>query len=630
MLRRSILWSIAGGLSYGMAVAIVDLGFATWNFTKNNLPAFTSGVVRSTLIQLAFGMLIGLLAAPLATSNEKSGRRHLLAMTTMWLVVAWWVAVDRAAIPMWAGPALGGAVLVLLGRVAGRNRPALPVAIGVLVLASLCFVPRLVQSVFDTDFARKQRPVSTPLAAGAPLPPDVVVVVLDTVRAANMSAYGYGLPTTPVFDALVPDSALFLDASAPATWSLPSHATLFTGVYPSVHGATEEHRVLSAAYPTLAGVLGAAGYQSVAFTANPWISDHLGLTRGFDWSDEAWRDGGGGRAFFFSFRLVDKFGFGPQDKGGSEVARHFEDWVASRPDRAQPAFAFLNFLEAHFPHHQLPPEYLRRFTTLSEYEQHEYGRRLFATQFGPPMSEVHVAETRRPAREMYDAGIAYSDALLGRVVEALRRRGTLDRTLLVVLADHGELLGEHGEFGHGLSMFQPTMRVPLLLRLPGTVKPARVATAVSTAAVFATVLDALSLEAPAAAVVPSLLPTLEGRPGGTPVLAERFSGDAVGGRAHPLLNNEVRMRAYRSGPLKLFETSAGEWFLYDLENDPDEERNLAGERPGDVARLRSELDTWRAAMGIPELGAAGSDASPGAETMDPVARERLKALGYVE
>ncbi len=627
---RTLGRGVIAGLGYAVAVAIVDLGFGTWKFTKVGLPALTGSVLTSTAILLALGALLGAVAAPLRSSDAKSGLGHLLAMTAMWLAIAWWAAVDRAVVPMWATPPAAGALMVLLGRVVARRRPALPASVGLLVLATLCFAPRLYQAFHDEDLARNQRPLATAVAAGTPPRPDVVVVVLDTVRAANMSAYGYGLPTTPVFDGLVPDSAFFLDASAPSTWSLPSHASLFTGLYPSVHGAHDEHRVLSAERPTLAGTLAAAGYQTVAFTANPWISDHLGLTRGFEWSDEAWRDGGGGRAFFFSFRLLDKLGFGPDDKGGGEVASHFEDWEASRPANAQPAFAFLNFLEAHFPHHQLPAEFLHHFSSRSDDEQREYSRRLFATQFGPPMSAIDVAETRRPAREMYDAGVAYTDALLGRVVAALRRRGSLERTLLVVLADHGELLGEHGEFGHGLSIFQPTMHVPLLVRLPGVVKSARVAAPVSTAAVFATVLEALSIDAKAPGVVPSLLPVLKGRPGGTPVLSERFAGDSGKGREHPLLDNSVRLRAYRSGPLKLVETSAGKAFLYDLSADPDEDHDLAAERPEEVARLRRELDTWCAAMGIPGLGAAGAGAGDAAATMDPAARERLKALGYVE
>jgi arylsulfatase A-like enzyme len=620
-LRRALL----AGLAFGLAVGIVDLSFGTWNFVEKNLPAFTGTVIRSSLLHLALGAALGVLTAPLA----RRPLVHLAVMTLLWLVIAWRVAVDPAIVPMWASPAVLGAVLVLIGRV--FVRPAVPLTIGAVALAALCSGPMLWQATHDADLARHDRPAPRLLAEGEKTRPDVVVIVLDTVRATSMSAYGYGLPTTPVFDDLAKDGALFLDASSPATWSLPSHATLFTGVYPSVHNAHDEHSVLTGERPTLASVLAASGYQTVAFTANPWISDHLGLTRGFDWSDEAWRDGGGGRAFFFAFRLLDRLGFGADDKGGGEVASHFEDWAASRPANAQPAFAFLNFLEAHFPHHQLPKEFLRRFSTQSEAELAEYSRRLFAAQFGHPLSEIETAETMKPAREMYDAGVAYTDHLLGRVVEALRKRGSLDRTLFVVLADHGEQLGEHGEFGHGLAVFQSTMRVPLLVRLPGTVKAARATTPVSTAAAFATVLDALDIDADVPGIVPSLLPVLDGRPVGAPILCERFGGRGEeNGRTHPLLKGDVRLRAYRSEGWKLIETSKGEHFLFDLPNDPEEERDLAKEKPQELARLEGELDTWRAAMGIPELGAPVGSAASATDGLDDEAKERLRALGYVE
>jgi arylsulfatase A-like enzyme len=617
--------ALALGLVFGLAVGIVDLSFGTWNFLEKNLPAFTGTVLRSSAIHLAVGAVLGLVTAPLA----RRPLLHLLAMTVLWLAVACWVAVDRAIVPMWASPAVLGALLVVIARRIAT--PAVSLTAGGLALLTLCFAPVVWQSLHDTDHARRERPAPKLLAEGETPKPDVVVIVLDTVRATSMSAYGYGLPTTPVFDELAAGGALFLDASSPATWSLPSHATLFTGVYPSVHNAHDEHSVLTGERPTLAGVLADAGYQTVAFTANPWISDHLGLTRGFQWSNEAWREGGAGRAFFFAFRLLDRLGMGADDKGGAKVASHFEDWVASRPPNAQPAFAFLNFLEAHFPHHQLPKEFLRRFTTQSDSDLAEYSRRLFAAQFGAPLSEIQTAETMKPAREMYDAGVAYTDHLLGRVVEALSKRGSLDRTLFVILSDHGEQLGEHGEFGHGLAVFQPTMRVPLLVRLPGVVRPARATTPVSTAAAFATVIDALDLEADVPGIMPSLLPVLDGRPAGGPVICERFGGRGEdNGRTHPLLKGDVRLRAYRSEGWKLIETSKGEAFLFDLPNDPEEERNLAGEKPQELARLKDELATWRAATGIPELSAPVGSAKAATDGLDEEAKERLRALGYLE
>ncbi|HYC54475.1 MAG TPA: sulfatase [Candidatus Binatia bacterium] len=626
LLRDAIL----AGLAYGAAVTIVDLGIGTYNFLQVGLPSFPGTMALAVTLEVLLGVALSLPAAPLL--EQPRGRLlHLLAMTAGWLALSWWAAVDRAIIPMWATPGIGGMLLVLLSWPIARWSERLPGAVAATILIGLVNGPAAYQEATDKKHTSGGE---APVAArdeAVPAAPDVVVVVMDTVRASSMSAYGYALPTTPVFDALAKDGALFLDATSPSTWSLPSHASLFTGLYPSVHGADSDHRYLDEGHPTLAQILAEAGFDTLAFTANPWISDHLGLTRGFAWSDEAWRRAASGKAFFFIFRLLDRMGFGEDDKGGDVVASDFEQWSAKRPEDARPAFVFLNFLEAHFPHHQLPQEYLQRFTRRSTEELHEHSTALFATQFGAALSPEKIAATREPAREMYDAGVLYTDALLGRVVEAIRKRGMLDNTLLVVLADHGELLGEHGEFGHGLTVYEPGIRVPLLLRYPPKIQGARVETPVSTAGVYATVLDVTGIAPHAKVSVGSLLPAVQGRPAGSPVICERASMEGSGqGRTDPLAQGNVRLRTYRAGSHKLIQTSAGQSFLFDLLSDPGEERNLAELQPQKLQEITAELDTWRTALGIPAIDAAPSERKPAPEELDPAAKERLRALGYVE
>ena len=140
-----------------------------------------------------------------------------------------------------------------------------------------------------------------------------------------------GAPTSPELDRLAAEGALFLDATSPSTWSLPSHASLFTGRYPSSHGAHGEHQFLDARYPTLAQVLERSGYETFCITANPWISDGLGLTRGFAWQDTSLREqGGAGRGFSFIHRLLDRLGLEETRQG-----RRRRRGRASRPGRAR-------------------------------------------------------------------------------------------------------------------------------------------------------------------------------------------------------------------------------------------------------------------------------------------------------
>ena len=255
-----------------------------------------------------------------------------------------------------------------------------------------------------------------------------------------------------------------------------------------------------------------------------------------------------------------------------------------------------------------------------------------ALQFGGGAGATEGAA--QPALDMYDGGVLYSDHLVGRVVEALRKRGTLDRTVFVVLGDHGELLGEHADFyGHGPSLYEPMIRVPLLLRYPPAIPAgARVEAPVSTVGVFGTVVDLARLEAPPTLHVESLLPAIAGKMGGGPVLSERLRAESLRGlgtsSTDVMMQADRRYRAYRSGDWKLIESSKGDTLLFDLGADPDEARNLASERPEQLALLRAELAEVRAGLNLPLLDAEiEAGATP---ELDDATREQLRALGYTE
>ncbi len=375
----------------------------------------------------------------------------------------------------------------------------------------------------------------------------------------------------------------------------------------------------------LAETLADAGYQTVCFTANAWISESLGTARGFEYSDESWRGGNAGRLMMSVFRLFDYLGFSTQDKGGADVASNFESWLEARPEDAPPLFVFINFLEAHFPYHQLPDGYLREYTSRDRGKLRKISMQLLADQFGD--SDLDPVAARDPARDMYDGGIRYSDELLRRVTDALRRRGSLDSTVLVVLSDHGELLGEHGGYGHGPSLYEPVTRVPLLVRYPPRIEAGtRVDMPVSTVGVKATLLELAGVEPQGPLHVGSLLPALEGRPAGAPVLAERFAvtRGTQSDETSSLMRRNLRHRSYRVGTKKLIETSEGETFLFDLALDPDEKRDLAASEPAELSRLVDELATWRAALGLPALD-ADIEASAAAEL--EALRTMLHVLG---
>jgi arylsulfatase A-like enzyme len=628
ILRRA-LWQ---GIAFGLAATTIGLWLQMIGFMQRRMGASVPLMLQTSALEILLAVMLALLTAPLL--RLRGGRVwHVLALAVCWIGLERWVSLDSPLFDRMelAGPA-AATLLTLLGLWLARRWPRLPWVLGALLWAGALAAPSLYLR-FTTPEERPQGALP-PARPGAP---DVVLVVLDTVRAGNVSAYGYGRPTAPALDALAREGALFLDATSPSTWSLPSHASLFTGRYPSSHGAHGEHRFLDDRYPTLASALAHHGYETFCFTSNAWISDGLGLTRGFGYQDASLlAHGGAGRGFSFIFRLLDRLGLQETDKGGTRVAESFEDWAKARPaDAGRPAFVFLNFIEAHFPYHQLPHDDLFAFTDLPYDTLRSISVDLMGQQFGGKGRSVE--EAGGPARDMYDGGIVHTSDLLGRVVAALRARGTLDNTVLVVLADHGEILGERaGHFGHGPSFYQESVGVPLLVRYPARIPAGtRVATPVSTLGVYATIFDLAGLEAPPTLQVGSLTPLATGQAqqGGGPILAELhpmpspFTDETA--PRDPQMHFDRRYRLFREGSLKLVTSSKGDVLLYDLSADPRESRDLAAERPADLAHMQERLAAVGAQIGLPALDAplAADGAAP---ELDEATRARLRELGYAE
>ena len=324
-------------------------------------------------------------------------------------------------------------------------------------------------------WGRAMREQST--VAGLQAPHDalsVVLIILDTVRASELSLFGYPRPTTPAIDALSRDAVVFDRAFAPSSWTLPSHASLFTGLWPSQHGA-DWLRPLSSAPQTLAEAYLDNGYATGGFTANLIATGYsTGLHRGFVTYRDTRRTaaeialhstfaqsvsvqralvvlrdarwiGGAARALLrFNFRPDNEYQI-HQSKSGAEVTSEFLEWERSLGGR--PFFAFLNFYDAHGPYRS-------------------------------PMTTAFNAG--RTPQDRYDGALHYIDTEVARLMDSLRVSGTLDHCIVVVAADHGEQFGEHGLTSHGNSLYLPVLHVPLLIRFPdATGAGTRVAAAVS-------------------------------------------------------------------------------------------------------------------------------------------------------
>lgn len=414
--------------------------------------------------------------------------------------------------------------------------------------------------------------------------PNVILLILDTVRASSLSAYGYHRPTTPTLERLAREGTLFEHAFAAAPWTAPSHASLMTGLYASQTDAGYLTPMIDSA-PTLAEALSAKGYATGAFMANTGYAGYqIGLSRGFAryedlpvtftqamWSTTLAQTGTGRRLVtavgkrsrsrvLGALRDIDLRVVGIRQgerRYAGEIADNFFRW-RSRVEGG-PYFAMLNFMDAHSPYD--PP-----------------GR--FRDAFGEGKREI----------DRYDGGILYEDSIVGSIVRRLEERGELDRTVLIITADHGEHWGEHGLESHGNSLYLPLLHVPLIVHGAGRIPAAtRVGSAVSLRDLAATILD-LTGSAPRGVPGASLAAAWNGGSEATlsPVIAEVSPGINI-----PPTNPTSR------GPMKASLDSVSHYIrygdgveeLFSWRSDSMELRNLADDpqMAGELARHRARI-----------------------------------------
>jgi arylsulfatase A-like enzyme len=352
----------------------------------------------------------------------------------------------------------------------------------------------------------------------------VLWFVFDTTRADHLSLYGYPRPTSPHLDQVAREGVAFTRAYATAPWTLPSHASMLTGLYVHQHRADHGRFHLDTGIPMLSEFLLDAGYDTALFAGNPWLDAHSGLSRGFAHVVPAGRTPMIEKAFLAGL-LRSRLSGGEADKGALESNTAFKAWLEHRAAGGRPFFVLVNYLEPHMPYHQVPAGDRERFlpagTTLEEATS---ASNRFINLFSGRESGQPAAREKAIAQALYDGGIANIDRRFGEIIELLRRTGGLDDTLIIVTADHGELFGEHGIYGHDLGLYDPLIHVPLVMRLPGRVPAgARIDAPVQLVDLFPTVLELTGLRdrTPANAYGRSLWPVIAGVPQpDRPVFAE--------------------------------------------------------------------------------------------------------------
>lgn len=445
-----------------------------------------------------------------------------------------------------------------------RGRRALAaLATAVVLLAAgwwWSFRPTPVRSS-DPDLGALPRGVS-------PSDLNLVVITLDTTRADRIGAYGDSSGATPTIDRLAREGVVFENAIAPAPLTLPAHSTLFTGMDPPFHGVRDNGGyILDAKRLTLAERLEQAGWATGAFVGAFVLDSKFGLDQGFgEYYDR----------FDINQRPGQGFALGDISRPAAEVVDSALPWMERQA--AGRFFVWLHFYDPHSP-----------------YEAPEPWRQQYLN---------------RP----YLGEIAYVDAQIGRVIAWLDERSLLDRTVIAVIGDHGESLGEHGESTHGLFVYDASLRVPFVIRAPyGASRARRVSGIVRTQDVLPTVLSLMGQAPQPGARGTSLVPLMAGA---TRDLNLDAYSESLYARNH---FGWAELQAFRAGRYKLIDAPRPE--LYDLEQDPGERTNVYDERRTLADRLRLEIRR------LAKEADSGESNAPAA--IDPETRERLAALGYV-
>jgi arylsulfatase A-like enzyme/Flp pilus assembly protein TadD len=407
------------------------------------------------------------------------------------------------------------------------------------------------------------------LAAAATDQPNVILITLDTVRADRMGFLGSKNGLTPNLDALALQGVVFEHAYSQAPITPVSHATILTGTFPQYHGIRNFGDRLPPSVPFLPDILHSQGFHTGAFVGSIILDPKNGFASGFDRGFDVYNAG-------FHRQKTGERREASMQRRGEVTLGHVLEWLGQQ--KGKPFFLWFHLWDAHDPYN--PPEPFR---------------------------------TRFP-NAPYNAGIAYVDATVGKLLDYLRKQGLYDNALIAVAADHGESLGDHGELTHSIFLYDATIHVPLLLKLPGNrFVGQRVNATASLVDLAPTLLEALGRTPPPAMQGRSLLPLIGNpHPENRPSLATGDHSERSFGWS--------ALVSLRTGNQLFVRAPSPE--LYDLASDPGAKSNLYSEKRSSAVRLAIQLDNFvkRISAGAPQALQDG---------LDEKSREKLSALGYV-
>lgn len=466
------------------------------------------------------------------------------------------------------------------------------------------------------------------LTQAAPKPrPNVLIYLIDTLRADHASLYGYHRKTTPFLDQLGAQGLVFEDCQVQAPWTKPSVASLLTSLYSYTHGIVNDFDMVPPGSPALAEELRKAGYVTAGVVANPFAGRISGLQRGFDFLDE--------------WSVIQRYRNEKEDRGTDSAAvnRIVFPWLEQH--RHEPFFLYAHTTDPHAPYRP-PAGFEEKFANPAETPRfdREYKRMRDVRQYGGGTVVDRAAVKRagvdpdrfiRQAVDRYDGEILYNDFSLQRLVDKLKELGILDNTLLIVVSDHGEEFWEHGWTAHGQSLYTELAHGVFLMYGPKLIpKPLRVSEPVQLIDVMPTILDLLGLPMPEMVQGQSLAGFVRGQPFHRrgAVVSSRFASPHFLGHVP---ENGTDIFTMMDANWKLIfrprakKVHLKEMELYDRRADPKETRDVAAEHPQQAEQIRREIGRWIDAQDR----IRGSLRGGGKATIDAKTMEQLRSLGYL-
>ena len=522
---------------------------------------------------------------------------------------------------LWTFVIIAGCVLLyfivrfLVMKVA--SRPSKQLAAGIFLI---CCIGTFADEYFHRRFRIPEVPSTTK--------PNILLIVVDTLRWDFVTSYGYPRKITPNLDALTRESVLYENAISTSPWTTPSHASMFTGQYPTRNGVDGRNIFLDPSSPTIASQLSRIGFQTAGFINNVYIRRQTGLARGFQQYEEFW-----GRNEASSLMLLIEFisrKFNPRtDSGASETREGIRSWFRHDWSGKHPFFLFVHLMEPHAPY-GAPTTSIQKFLPAGVTSQHA----LKVNQDPELYISGKIKMTDRDfeiLKALYENDIYYVDSVIGGILQDLRKQNLLDNTLVIFTSDHGEHFGDHKLMSHELSLYDELLRLPLIVRFPkAQFGGMRVNEVVQTIDFF-----------------PSILHFVRSTPNKLPLQGYNFLPDNFQRKNHGFAFAEYNnsraadkmerrfpdlppnklwqakiLKAVRNESWKMIWGSDGTRELYAINNDPYETKNLATALPEELKKMEGILSQWSSSFEPSQYYRQ--------EDISREALEELRSLGYIQ